>query len=411
MRLSFLLICILLHFSTFSQRDSVRIYYQLSMDAYKASRYQDYLKYTKRANEIRPNHPTFSYNLASAYAMTGDSQNAIIALKKYLQMNATDEYQKDRDFTSLSELPEYKNLTEYINQSSEPIIHSELFQKIPNDHHHIESITFQEMENLLVLGTVNTREILAYDSKKLVWSLQNEALYSVMGLDFSKDGKTLWVCTAALSEMSGYKDEFKDQSSILEIDWKTKTIKNSYKVNNALLGDILVLNDGQVLATDGQNQKIYQVENGEVTVFMDLSNEAYNLQGLAQNKDELYVADYIKGLYKINLKRKTFSKIAMNGLCAEKGIDGLLYDSGKLICFQNGTNPKRVLELEINKDEVQKATVIDQNIHSKGEPTQGVIHKKGVYYISNSPWDQYSEGKYVPDQNSALEIRQFNLQP
>ena len=69
-------------FSFLSNAQSQRDLYNNSIKAYEAKNYSEFLQLTKQLDSIRPMHPTFTYNLAIAYALLQQTDNAVLQLKK-----------------------------------------------------------------------------------------------------------------------------------------------------------------------------------------------------------------------------------------------------------------------------------------------------------------------------------------
>lgn len=395
--------------SSLHAQDSLRMYYSSSLDAYKQKDYPTYLKYAKRANELRPNHPILAYNIASAYALNGEHDKALSALASYLRMNASTDYQQDEDFTSLRQDSRFTQLSALVAEQTKSIQNSTVSFTLDQTKHHFESITYDSEKQAFYLGTITTRSILQYRSGKpsiLLSSLDYPNLYGVMGLDVGDN--TLWVCTAALPEITGYKSAMKNKSSVFAIDLDTREVICSYSIDEAILGDLIVLNDGSVLASDGLGNKLYKFTLTGFELVADFSDQIFNFQGLAYHQNALYLSDYITGLYAYDFDNQDLVKIKSNNLYAEKGTDGVLFHGDRLICFQNGTNPKRTFEVFIDDHEATSVEIIDQNLNPRGEPTQGVIVNGAVFYISNSAWDAYKETQYNPDSlDILLEIRKF----
>lgn len=292
-----------------AQTDSLRIYYQWSMDAHKAAKYSAYLQYTKRANDLRPNHPTLSYNLASAYAMNQQLKEAVLALKNYLSMNAVSDYLKDSDFDHLHDYEPFISLKDFVQSQNTRISNSSVAFTLSQNKHHYESITFDSQQETFYFGTVNTRSIISYKNGKSDVFYSGPELYSVLGLDVDSKHGVIWVCSAVLPQMEGYADSLINTSMICAIDLKSGKLLRKYVISNALLGDIIVLSDGTVMASDGLYNKFYWVTEKGIEMFKDLDNTFFNLQGLDQDENRLYFSDYITGLYQMDLITRRVSQV------------------------------------------------------------------------------------------------------
>ncbi|RED92048.1 hypothetical protein [Marinoscillum furvescens] len=398
------LIC--MHYAASGQRDSLRSYYQQSIAAYEAKHYDGFLFFTQKANDLRPNHPAITYNLAAAYALTKQPKAAIATLKHHLTMNASLNYHQDEDFKSLHQRSDFLDLETFVNELNLRISNSKTIHKLDQSQHHIESITSLPSGDLL-LGSVNSRRLFIADKKSMSPVFDHAKLYSVMGMDATQN--ILWVVSAALPEMNRYEEQLKNQSSVFGLNPQNFEVIFQYEVPNALLGDVIAYQEGTALATDGLNNAVYELSSTGATKRFDFSNELYNLQGLAIDGNHLYLADYITGLYHVDLSTEQVRPVKSMGWYADKGIDGLVYHAGKLIAFQNGTTPKRALQITLSQAEVIHAETLDQSLYPLGEPTQGVLVNDQILYISNSAWDAYTDSNYTPDPDRKLHLRAIKL--
>ena len=392
----FSLFALLFIFSHAHAQDSLRTYYAWSLDAYKQKDYALYLKYARRANELRPNHPILGYNIASAYALNGYHQESISALKQYLQMNASMDYMQDLDYLPIKDYPEFRELKKMVGELQQKIETSDQWQSISQKEDHFESISFNQKDQSMLLGTITTRKVYSVENNELVEILdvpKEPLTFGVMGIDYSED--YVWICTAALPEIDGYIKDYENTSSIIGLHPGNYKVKFSYTVPDALLGDIIYVSDDLVLASDGLNNKVYQITKSGASIYADFSDKLFNVQGLAWVNEKLILSDYILGLHTYDAQTKELIKMDSRGLYADKGIDGILYHEGFLYCFQNGTTPKRSFRIKIDDFQVDKMEIIDQNLYEQAEPTQGVKVDNDIYYISNSAWNAYEEGTYT----------------
>ena len=122
-------------------------------------------------------------------------------------------------------------------------------------------------------------------------------------------------------------------------------------------------------------------------------------QGLDFTPDQkqLFVADYSKGVFLVDLKTKKVTDIASDFTLL--GIDGLYYFKGSLIAVQNGVNPNRVIKARLNKDltRFDRFETIEANNPVFDEPTLGVVVKDSFYFVANSQWGTIDDnGKLAP---------------
>ena len=112
-----------------------------------------------------------------------------------------------------------------------------------------------------------------------------------------------------------------DLNNVVVIDIKSGKIVQTIKVDGAEgLNDITVDKKGAVYVSDSKTLKVFKIENGNATVYLE------NLKGpngLLADKESLYVLDN-GGMYKVNAD-KTLTKIT-DGM--EGGTDGIENVSG-----------------------------------------------------------------------------------
>jgi hypothetical protein len=148
---------------------------------------------------------------------------------------------------------------------------------------------------------------------------------------------------------------------------------------------------GDVFTTDSRSPAIYVINHQTDALELFVEDGSFaSLQGMDWSEDGkyLFVADYSKGIFKIDGKTKAVSKLAHPGNVTLLGIDGLYFHRAGLIAIQNGVNPHRVLRLVLNKEwnRIERAEVMEANHVLFDEPTLGVIVQDMFYYIANSQW-------------------------
>ena len=101
-----------------------RHYAQQAVRAYKEKDYQSFLENMKRAASLRPTHQTYMYNLAVAYALTGDKKEALTWLARGAAMGLIYPLSDDADFNSIKETAEFKAILKKIESNKLPVTNS-----------------------------------------------------------------------------------------------------------------------------------------------------------------------------------------------------------------------------------------------------------------------------------------------
>ena len=147
---------------------------------------------------------------------------------------------------------------------------------------------------------------------------------------------------------------------------------------------------------------LYRIPAGRDTIERYLESPLLlSAQGLALTPDErtLYVADYARGLLRIDLERRSIALVEAADSVLALGIDGLYFHQGRLIGIQNGVAPHRVVRFTLSKtgDRVLRAEVLERAHPSYQEPTLGVLVKGDLYYVANSQWERFGESGAIAD--------------
>lgn len=163
---------------------------------------------------------------------------------------------------------------------------------------------------------------------------------------------------------------------------------------DTLIGDLEITRDGVMYASDSNTPRIFRVGPGDDRPTTEITDPRFvNLQGIALDEENgrLFLADYLTGLWSINLESSEAQLIANDADAHLGGIDGLYYYQGDLIGVQNGTTPHRIVRIDLSEGgtAVTGLEVLAQNLPQWNEPTHGVVHGDVFYYIATSNWPSY----------------------
>lgn len=367
-----------------------------------------------KANEFRPYYPPVMYNIAAGYSLIGKSEESADALKTFLSTNSTAGFEEDTDFQNLKNHPAFEAVTNLKNQLSAPISLSKEYLSVEGTRH-IESMAYDSGAKQFYLGDVRERKIIILkDGKKSGEIISDHPdFYSVMGLDLDPKKGLLWICTAAMPQMIGYQDSLDSRSSVFSYDLKTKKLMHHATQSASSFGDLIVGVNGQVLISDGKANIIYGYDRQSgLTVFADVSDQVFNMQGLALAPDQksIYCSDYISGLYRVSIEERKAEKLSFPSGIPFKGIDGLYTFKNTLIGIENGSKPMRVIQYQVKGSSIVGYSLLDQNQEYLNEPTQGAFVGTDFIYIANSPWGSYDKENNLPETGlPALQLRKVPL--
>ena len=392
-------------FAQSDQKDG-RYYEAQARKAYQEKNYQSFLDNMKLASELRPNHPRLMYNLAVAYALNGKATEAMTLLRKEAAMGLVLPVANDSDFSSLKTFPEFDSVIKQFEQNKAPKISSVPAFSVQEKGLVPESVAYDEEASVFYLSSVYKRKILAVmkTGETKVFASEADGLWSVMGMKVDRARHALWVCTTAHPQMSNFVTEDKGKTALIKFDLKTGKIIARYSPSDTTkphwFGDLAINSAGDAFATDSVTPAVYVVRHDANRLETLLEGLPFvSPQGLDFTPDQkqLFVADYSKGVFVVDLKTKKVSDIAADFTLL--GIDGLYYYKGSLIAVQNGVNPNRVIRLSLAKDlaRFDKFETIEANNPVFDEPTLGVVVKDSFYFVANSQWGAIDEkGQLAP---------------
>jgi hypothetical protein len=117
----------------------------------------------------------------------------------------------------------------------------------------------------------------------------------------------------------------------------------------------------------------------------------------------MYVADYIRGLARVDIPTRSVAWLAHERNVAVSGIDGLtVVEPGLLVAVQNGVFPNRVMAIGLNAagTAITSTRVLAQDTTAIREPTHGLRVGDSYLFIANSGWDGFGEdGALLKDSN------------
>jgi hypothetical protein len=162
---------------------------------------------------------------------------------------------------------------------------------------------------------------------------------------------------------------------------------------------LTVAPDGSVYAADPNSGAIYRAGAGEGRVTAAFPAGEFNSpQGMApsQDGDRLYVSDYGLGIFVVDLRLRTKTLLSSRLPEMLDGIDGLVRHGGDLIAIQNGTEPRRILRLVLDRSGniVDRVIVLERAVRSWGEPTLATLRGDTLIYV-DSQSERFGENGIV----------------
>jgi hypothetical protein len=194
-------------------------------------------------------------------------------------------------------------------------------------------------------------------------------------------GKTLWAA---------------GESAVYELDPRSGRLLRTLTVDgDHHFGDVAVA-EGEVYVSDSKGTWLYHVDGGKLVPYV--SGPFRSLQGLAPSGEKLYVADYSKGLFAIDRNTRDVVALKVPPDVSLRGVDGLyIVDKRTLVATQNGTNPNRILRIDLTPDGlgVESVQTLLANDPRMTDPTLGVVARNRFFFNANGQWEEKDPEKQL----------------
>ena len=240
-----------------------------------------------------------------------------------------------------------------------------------------------------------------------LWPRNLPGMGALMGVRVDVARGVLWATMSGAPQMEGYMPVDSGLAALLRVRISDGTVERRWNIppspKGHALGDLAVSAQGDIYMTDSYEPVLYRLRPGRDTLERIVNPLFRSLQGMAPAPDGtvLYVADYSRGLLRVDLADGTVVRLTDAPGFTSAGCDGIILDaSGAIIAVQNGLSPARIMRFVIDDAarRITRAEVIDQNTAVADEPTIGTLAHGEFVYVANSQWDKYDlRGKRKPE--------------
>ncbi|MEJ0054665.1 MAG: hypothetical protein WDN75_02890 [Bacteroidota bacterium] len=274
------------------------------------------------------------YYAGVAAALSSKPEEAVSFLKQSILIDARYDL-KNPDLVSLKERNDFINLVKLQQGLSTPVINSDTAFTVKDRQLHAEGIAYNPGAKTFYLGSIHHRKIVKVDTDgRTTDFIKNPPpeTASIFGIKIDGKKKFLWACSSALPETKDYNESI--PSNVYKYDLNGNVISSfapPSDVKGAIFGDILLSRKDEVYVSDSKNNLILKVNEStrKLERFFE-SADFLNIQGITFSDDNsiMFVADYMGGVYKLEMKTKRLTKIECLADVAVKGIDGLIFYKG-----------------------------------------------------------------------------------
>ncbi len=386
--------------------DTLAAAYRAAGAAFGRSDYRAVAEAFRGAARQNRGDDSLAYPEASALALAGRPEEALLALERLAAAHGR-RVPQPRDFPGLAG-PRFDAVVAAVRAElppprSEPLHTLGERDLIP------EGITHDPARGTCFVGSIHRRKIVAVGpdgrATDLVASAADD-LYSPLGMRHDPRRGSLWVASSALPEMQGYDPAVHTgRAALHEYDAVTGRLRARYPRDPQrphLLNDLVVAASGDLYLTDSETGEVLALTPGPGAEYTALvpPGELYYPNGIALADDQstLFVADFVHGVTAIRLATRERLTLTHPRGASTRGLDGLYFHRDGLIGIDNGAGAGRIVRLTLAPalDRALAYQVLEAGHPGLDLPTTGTIVDDALVYIANSQLRSFDDGKIWP---------------
>lgn len=363
---------------------------ELNREARQAITANDYPKLSATLAELAPLMPgnvRVAYNTAAAAAKLGDAPAALAGLDRICRMGLVFDLDADADFDALHGSAQYDAARKCMTHNQQPVTHARLWRVLNENDLLPEDIAYDPTSRRVFVSSIRKNRIIDSEGNLFV-----STDWPVLALAVDDKRRTLWATIGWLPHCDACAANDEGKSALIAFDIDSgRTAQRIDSPVRGLFGDMTIGRAGDLYVSDGQHAALFHLAPGAKELErLDPPGELASPQQSALSSDEatLYVADYLRGIAALDLKRRTLSWLEPGAGVALSGIDGLKVFGDSFIAVQNGTRPARIVRMSLD---LERQQVLEANWPGLGEPTHGTLIGDRYLFVANTGWPEYEE--------------------
>lgn len=357
----------------------------------------------EEALSLRPDNPALLFNLMFLAVQAEDAERATQYANRYAAMGLVPNAQVSEGLKGLLDADNWTAIEAAFNHNGKRLGSGKLIHSVPVGHALVEGVAIDESSNWF-FSTVADGKIIKATSDghhQVLLEGQKHGFGSFFGIRYHNRQKALYATYGHVEQSAALPGEGMPKTGLLKLDPETGEELGHWPLPLAETGqqiaDIAIGNSGDVFVTDAQANTIFRLTASGLEE-VPLSAEFMNLQGLVVlDERHLLVADYGRGLWKVDLLNSTARLLDVPAAQTLIGIDGLVKHDGRIFAIQNGVTPHRIVEVKLDEggQTIEAVRIMARALPEFDEPTLGVSTPGGLVVVAASQWPKYYKGGVV----------------
>jgi len=362
----------------------------------KSSDHQARLAVILEIRKFLNNSPRYIESAAAAYAVVGDTNQALAALEEFAAMGQADDALlpgKDPRLAPLQNLPRYQAVLKRMAANSVPLTRSETAFTLSDANLQPEDIDYDATTATFLITSVREKKIIRVTKSGTATDFaRSPSNWPMMAIKIDTTHKLVWATEAALNGFASVPKADWGRSAVLSFDLASGTLRQRIEAPNTALGDLTLTPHGEPIVSDGENGGVYRIRNNKLEPINQTDFISPQTPVVLPDGNRALVPDYLRGIALLDL---TTGQVLWldSAKTALSGVDGLYLPGTTLLLTQNGTTPERVLRVRLDPTltKVVSEDTIERATPTLGDPTHGVLVGNQFYYIANSGWDKVGD--------------------
>nr|MDJ0911775.1 hypothetical protein [Woeseiaceae bacterium] len=372
--------------------------------AYQAQDFTAMRSAAERALAARPGHPGALFNLAFAEVLDNDPRASLETLNRLLAQKVDMRVAAIDEFAPVRELRGWRDYAAGIEELGQPVGDARVLKRYHVGDFIPEGIAVAP-NGEVYLGSIRHGDIvLLADEPRRLQRGNGSPFWSVFGMRLV--GDTLWFASSAVDQYAHLEESDSGRTGLFAVDLKNGRITTQSLLPDSgspqVLGDFVVADYDTFYATDQSGGMLYRYSVSQETFTRVVDSGVFTSpQGLVLDAsgDNLYVADYVGGIYRVNLSDGAVARVRTPETVSPHGIDGLYRHGSSLIAIQNGIQPNRVTRFDLSEDgaAIVSSDILAMNLPWFDDPNLGQVIGDRFVFIANSHWPRFDREGNLPE--------------